>query len=87
MGLDTVEFVMWVEDEFGIDIPDRDASEMLTVGELCRYVASRIPQKVSGDIDQEIFDKVSHHLNTQFGVPLCQILPDARFVRDLGLDS
>lgn len=87
MGLDTVEFVMWVEDEFEIDIPDQVAAEILTVGELCRYVASRVPKKASGDIEQEIFDKVSHHLNTQFGVPLCQILPDARFVQDLGLDS
>ncbi len=86
MGLDTIEFVMWVEEEFGIEIPDRDAAELVTVSELCRYVANRIPPKKSGDIEGEIFDKVSRHLNTEFGVPLCQILPDARFVQDLGLD-
>lgn len=87
MGLDTVEFVMWVEEEFHIEIPDKDAAELVTVGELCRYVANRIRQRESGDIEQEIFDKVSHHLNSSFGVPLCRILPDARFVQDLGLDS
>ncbi len=42
MGLDTVELVMEVEEEFGITIPDRDAGSIRTVGELHEYVAARI---------------------------------------------
>lgn len=33
MGLDSVELVMAIEEEFGLDIPDRDAEKMITVGE------------------------------------------------------
>ena len=42
MGLDGVELVMEVEDEFGITIPDLDASEMRTVGDLVALCLDRI---------------------------------------------
>lgn len=38
-SLDTIELVMEVEDEFGIDIPDENAVETInTVGEAIAYV-------------------------------------------------
>ena len=42
MGLDTVELVMEVEDEFGITIPDSAASEIHTVGDLVSLCMDRI---------------------------------------------
>lgn len=44
MGLDGVEMIMEVEDEFGITIPDSDASEMRTVGDLVFCFWRRAPQ-------------------------------------------
>jgi hypothetical protein len=38
MGLDIVELVMTVEQTFGIDIPDRDAERLRTVGDVYWYV-------------------------------------------------
>ncbi len=40
-SLDTVELVMALEEEFGIEIPDEDAEKMTTVGEAMRYVEEK----------------------------------------------
>ena len=37
-SLDTVELVMALEEEFGIDIPDSDAERMRTVGDAVGYI-------------------------------------------------
>lgn len=41
-SLDTVEMVMEIEDEFGIEIPDEDAEKLQTVGEAIEYVKSKV---------------------------------------------
>ena len=40
-SLDTVELVMALEEEFGIEIPDEDAEKMTNVGEALRYVEEK----------------------------------------------
>jgi len=40
-SLDTVELVMALEEEFGIEIPDEDAEKMTTVGEAMRYIEEK----------------------------------------------
>ncbi|NQZ56425.1 MAG: acyl carrier protein [Lentisphaeraceae bacterium] len=37
-SLDTVELVMKLEEEFGIDIPDEDSEKILTVGNAVSYI-------------------------------------------------
>jgi len=37
-SLDTVELVLSMEEEFGIEIPDEDAENLLTVGDLVGYI-------------------------------------------------
>ena len=37
-SLNIVELVMAVEEEFGIEIPDEDAENLFTVGELQSYI-------------------------------------------------
>ena len=44
-SLDTVEMVMEIEDEFGIEIPDEDAEKMSTVGDAIAYVKSKVEKK------------------------------------------
>jgi acyl carrier protein len=41
-SLDTVEFVMALEKEFGVDIADEDTDKIKTVGDLIDYLARRI---------------------------------------------
>jgi len=40
-SLDTVELVMALEEEFGIEIPDEDAEKMTTVGEAIKYIGEK----------------------------------------------
>lgn len=40
-SLDTVELVMALEEEFGIEIPDEDAEKMATVGAAIKYIEEK----------------------------------------------
>lgn len=44
-SLDTVELVMALEEEFGIEIPDEDAEKMTTVGEAIKYIDAKTSNK------------------------------------------
>src|SRR5436190_10770337 len=42
MGLESIEIIIEIEDEFGIKIPDKDAERILTVGGMAQYVEHRL---------------------------------------------
>ena len=41
-SLDTVELVMALEEEFDIEIPDEDAEKIVTVGDVIKYIESKL---------------------------------------------
>lgn len=44
-SLDTVELVMALEEEFGIEIPDEDAEKIQTVGDAIKYIEEKSAAK------------------------------------------
>lgn len=40
-SLDTVELIMQLEEEFGIEIPDDDAENITTIGKAVEYIDSK----------------------------------------------
>jgi len=44
-SLDTVEVVMALEEEFGIEIPDEDAEKITTVGQAVKYIEDKLGKK------------------------------------------
>ena len=46
-SLDTVELVMALEEEFGVEIPDEEAEKLVTVGDALRYIEQKAGQKAS----------------------------------------
>jgi len=44
-SLDTVELVMALEEEFGIEIPDEDAEKITTVGDAIKYIEEKAGNK------------------------------------------
>ncbi|MCX7678861.1 MAG: acyl carrier protein [Spirochaetes bacterium] len=41
-SLDTLELVMALEEEFGIEIPDEDAEKIITVGDAIKYIQEKL---------------------------------------------
>ncbi|PAW87528.1 MAG: acyl carrier protein [Pedosphaera sp. Tous-C6FEB] len=37
-SLDTVELIMALEEEFGIEVPDEEAEKLVSVGDVTRYI-------------------------------------------------
>ena len=37
-SLDTVELIMALEEEFGVEVPDEQAEKLLTVGDVTKYI-------------------------------------------------
>lgn len=44
-SLDVVEFVMAVEQEFEISIPDSETANLTTVGDAVKYIEEHMPKK------------------------------------------
>ncbi|MCS7021187.1 MAG: acyl carrier protein [Gemmataceae bacterium] len=44
-SLDVVEFVMELEDEFEIQIPDTDAEKIRTVGDVIDYIVAKLEER------------------------------------------
>ena len=41
-SLDTVELIMQFEEEFGIEIPDEEAENLLSVGQAIDFISSKL---------------------------------------------
>ena len=86
MGLDTVELVMAVEEEFGIVIPNDRAATIVTLGDLRDLVVAILPGR-SAEINQEfIWDRITEIERRDFAIPKRHLIPEAAIVADLGLD-
>ena len=44
-SLDIVELVMAFEEKFGIEIPDEDSQQLLTVGKAVEYLGKKLAEK------------------------------------------
>jgi acyl carrier protein len=68
MGLDSVELVLETESTFGLNIPDCDAQQIATVGDLIQYVKTHVNEG-SGSFCR------SSHVFYQFRRELMKLLP------------
>lgn len=87
MGMESVEIVLWAEQEFGIDIPDAEAAGLVTIGEFVAYLRTKTQAKHASEApaETEIFDKLAHLLQHEYDVPREWIRPEVSFYEDLGL--
>jgi hypothetical protein len=87
MGLDTVEFLVKIEEEYDISIPDEDAYLLGEVGDLGLYIVNACEQNNAVLIELEsVLDYLKNMLHRDYDVPLDKIILKSHVVKDLGLD-
>ena len=89
MGLDIVEMIMDVEAEFGVEVPDRDAGRLRTVGDWYWYLRERLDlQGTHHGVDAStdpIWERLLGILQKTTGLPREHFRAEAELIRDLGM--
>jgi acyl carrier protein len=92
VGLDTVELIMAIEEEFDIEIPDEDAEKLDTVGSIHAYVCAKLEERgpnpdatarpcTTAHVFYRVRAALSEMQHTRseltLGTPLGSVFPDA----------
>jgi hypothetical protein len=86
MGLDLVEIVMEIEDEFQISIPDDVAQNMLTVGDTFRDVVDMLVAKGSAhtpELEAHVWRRLVVIVSEQMQMDPEEIKPESRWIPDI----
>lgn len=83
MGLDTVELVMAVEEEFDIEISDADAARLISVGDMQEYVMQTLQSRGTSTDEHAIWERLRTLIVEQLGVRPDEVKREAEFIRDL----
>jgi hypothetical protein len=82
MGMDAIEFVLRLEDAFGVTIPDRDAAELETAGQWHTYLVARVPNLNPDDVWKKELDVLCDLLKLD-AEQRQRVQPSSHLVRDL----
>lgn len=86
MGLDLVEMVMRVEEEFEIEIPDEVAETMITPKNIIEYVIEQPNVKLKMRPRESIANQIWTIIEDEGGVLRDDYDEDSRFIEDMGMD-
>jgi acyl carrier protein len=87
MGLDTVELVIAIEDEFGIHIDNEDAASLTTPGEVTDFVLTRVRMLPEDNyLVKRGFYEIRKILINEFSIEKKNIKPSTKIVDLLGDD-
>ena len=86
MGLDTVELVIAIEEEFNLQISDADAEKLGLLGDLHDYVVRALQQRGEIPDETEVWGRLKEIVVAQLGVRPERVTKSAHIVNDLGAD-
>ena len=80
MGLEAVELLHGVQQLFGVDIPDEEATRILTVGALRDSIVGKLAAKGRENVNPDIvFDQLKVLIPHHLGISRDEVTPEARF--------
>jgi len=82
MGMDSVEMILAIEEEFALEIDDAAAEVMRTPRNLIDHIARQRPDRARADIAVRVREIIIE----QLGINEAIYHEDARFIEDLGVD-
>ncbi len=78
MGLDSVELVIAVEEEFNLSIPDDAATEMRTVGDMVDYLQNHAD---AGTLStNKLVDWIDHNFERVIGKPVSSLPSETKVI-------
>ena len=86
MGLDLVELVMRLEEEFETEIPDQVASTLLTPKNVIDFLNSKPEIRNKGMTREALAQKVWVIIEDEIGIDISEYNEDSRFIEDMHID-
>ena len=86
MGLDSVEFVMAVEEDFQISIENDEAETIATVGDMQAVILRKLKENDADLEETFVWAKLKQIVVDELGVRPDQVTPEARFIQDFRID-
>ena len=86
MGLDTVELIMAVEEEFALAIPNQTAATLETVGDIHRFVLAFLRERGEATEEAMVWERVRQVVIRELAVLPEEVVPAAHIVYDLHAD-
>jgi len=86
MGLEVVELIMSVEEEFGITIPDGDAETISLLGSLHDYVMKELRNREEVPDGTDVWNRLKALVVREFDFPADKLTRSTNIFDDLGAD-
>ena len=86
MGLDTVELVMAIEEEFELSISDGDAEKILTPQDMGNLIETILRESGRPMPRESLDQKLKEITLDQIGISESEYRVDAEYVRDFRMD-
>ena len=86
MGLDSVELIMAIEDEFGVTIPAENAPQLAILGDMHAFIIRKLQQQGRNPDKSEVWERLQTMVVKQLGVRPEEVTSEANLFTDLGAD-
>lgn len=86
MGLDTVELLISIEDEFSIEFPNEDAARLGVLGDMQDYIVQALRERGESPDESLIWQRLTQVVVKQLGVRPEEVTRSAHVVKDLHAD-